>query len=235
MRWLIIILLLSTTALAQTIADYPYFFFDDRIFNGYVVKGDIRHGPEIMASNLVIEALPRIYNPVYRVTPNGGYNFFRPRADPASVIDNVHVASEVKFLDKPAILVGTPCGNTWVKRVMRVKQCNFIPAGRGLVLLGTYEGQLVLVITGGTPEDVLAAAEWLHSSDHLRMFGTVAIITTNGYSTVRPIGNGDLLTIGRPLQEVTPLLAQSQYRVPSTRVNTYLRYPGGRVVFGERD
>ena len=123
---------------------------------------------------------------------------------------------------------------------MKISNCNVLPGNEGLVMLGTYEGQLVLLITGGSPGAVLDAAEWLHSDARYRYFGSWALLRRSGfpgYDAVR-IGNGDLLTIGRPIGQVTEVIIGPQQVVRYTRANSYLRFGknnGGRVIFGERD
>lgn len=227
MRWLFIFLLLATTVTAQTIADYPYFFFYDRDFNGYIIKGDLREPQEVVASNLVVNVLPQLYRPIFRIY--SGYNFYRIRADPTTINQNVRLASQISFLDRPAIIVGTPCNNEWVRKVMNIDNCNVLPADEGFVLLTNFEGYLVIIITGGSPEMVLSAARWLHSEEHFRYFVNMARITKRtGFSAIQ-IGNGDLLAIGQPIGQVTPVVTVGY---PGS-VGTYLRFPGGRVVFGK--
>lgn len=223
MRWLVIFLLLSTAAVAQNIADYPYFLFTEREFNAYIIKGDLRSDQEITAANLVINTLPSLYRPIFRI--HDGYNFYRIRADPRTVSASVRLASQVPVLDKPAIIVGTPCNNEWARRVLKFENCNSIPADEGMVLLGTYNNQLVILITGGSPEMVLSAAQWLHSEAHFRAFAR-AVVIRRGMG-IFVVGNGDLLTIGRPIGQVTPVV--------TVGVGSYLRFPGGRVVYGKPD
>ncbi len=232
MKWLVIFLLFSTVAVAQTIADYPYFFFIERDFQAYIIKGDLRAPEENSASNLVLNEIPKMYAPTYRI--HDGYNFFRIRADPLTIPQNVRFASEVLILDRPAIIVGTPCNNDWVRRVLEFENCNVLPADQGLILLGKYQEQPVLVITGGSPEMVLSASSWLHSDAHYRYFGRWARIrqSTGGFSAMK-IGNGDLLSIGQPLGQVTPVITVGSYQSKGTTSNSYLRLPLGKVVFGK--
>jgi hypothetical protein len=231
MKRLLIFLLLAMPVAAQTIADYPYFLFTDRTFNAYIIKGDLRTEQEISASNLVINSLPKLYRPMFRVY--NGFDFYSIRADERTVVENVRLASQVQYLDKPAVIIGTPCTNEWARRVLRLEECNAIPADKGLVIVGGHNGQLVVLITGGSPEAVFAAAKWLHSPDHFRFFSRVARVgMRTGLSSMR-IGNGDLLEIGEPIGQVTPAITVGSYPVRDTRSNTYLRFPGGRVVFGK--
>jgi hypothetical protein len=229
MRWLIILLFLSTAVAAQSIADYPYFLFAERQFNAYIIKGDLRAPDEIIASNLVINDLPKMYAPRYRVY--NGYNFYQIRADPKTVSGGVMLASEVVALDKPAIVIGTPCTNDWVRKIIKAEQCNVLSADQGYVALSVYENQLVVLVTGGSPEMVLKAAKWLHSDAHYRHFARIARLMegTGAYQ----IGNGDLLSIGEPIGQMGAVVSVGGY-VRGTGTGSYLTFPGGRVIFGER-
>ncbi len=231
MRWLFILLLLAVPVTAQTIADYPYFLFNERNFTGYIIKGDLRTAEEITATNLVVNNLPKLYRPMFRILD--GFNFYQMRADPTIVSKSVRLASQVSSLDRPAIIVGTPCTNEWVRKILNLSNCNIFPGDTGIVVLGTYKKQPVILVTGGSAKSVLEASEWLHSEAHFRMFrGVVFVRKQPGFDTVR-IGNGDMLTIGRPIGQVTPVITVGSYPVMNTQSNTYLRFPNGKVVFGE--
>lgn len=234
-RWIFFFILLSSSVFAQSIADYPNVFIDGREWTAYVIKGDVRTPEENVAVNLAINAIPGLYRPVFRA--GAGFNFYRMRVDESSVSEKVRLASEVRVLDRPAVIIGTPCTNAWVRRVLAFDQCNTIPANHAYVVMGLYEGTPVLVVTGGSPAMVLKASGWLHDEGHFRFRGKVARLRENGYLSIgHQIGYpGDMLQIGQPIGQVTPVITVGQYRATGTRVNSYLRFGGGRVVFGERD
>ena len=229
MRWLIIFLLLSTAVAAQTIADYPYFLFSERTFNAYIIKGDLRTAEEITASNLVVNSLPEMYAPRFRV--HDGFNFYQIRADSKTIGANVRIASEVSFLDRPAVVIGTPCTNDLVRKIIKAEQCNVLSADQGYVALSVYENQPVVLITGGSPEMVLKAAQWLHSDAHYRHFSRIARLTES--PGAYQIGNGDMLSIGEPIGQLGAVVSVGG-SVRGTSTGSYLRFPGGRVIFGER-
>jgi len=214
MKWIFLLLLLTPVVAAQTIADYPSIFFSNNNFNGYLIKGDLTSPQEIIASDMVVNLATGMQSSFY---------------SPYSVITNIRLASQVSILDRPAIIVGTPCNNEWVRKILNVYNCNVIPGYQGHIILTRYNNQLVLLITGGSPYALLEAANWLHSNNHFRFFGTRARIS-RGYQ----IGNGDLLSVGREIGDISNAIT-TQYPLQTTNVRTYLRFPGGRVIFGERD
>ena len=232
MKWFVILLLLSTAVAAQGIADYPYLFFSEKEFNAYIIKGDLRSAQEITASNLIINMLPALYRPIYRI--DDSYDFYRIRADSSTIVKNIRIASKLSFLDRPAIIIGTPCNNEWVRKVLKAGNCNVISAEEGFVVLVLYNNQQVLLVTGGSPEMVLAAAQWLQSENHFRYLGKVAKITRrpSTFSAMR-IGNGDMLQINQPIGQVTPSVTVGNYPSKGTSVGSYLRFGDGRVVFGK--
>ena len=221
MKWLFFVILLSTMVVAQSVSDYPYFLFYGRDFNAYIIKGDVRESSEIVASNLVINMLPSLYNPLFRI--QDGFNFWRIRADAASVIESVRLASEVLVLDRPAVVVGTPCNNVWIQRILELDNCNAFAPDMGVVFVKYYNGFPVVVITGGSGKSVFEAAKWLHSQAHFR-FHSEGVVIKPGVGNVM-IGDGDLLAIGEPIGHVTPSISVGQ--------NSYLRFGPGRVVFGK--
>ena len=230
MRWIIIAILLSAAVAAQTIADYPTFLFSERNFSAYIIKGDLRSSEEITASNLVVNSLPGMYAPRFRVYD--GYNFYQIRADPKAVGSSVRIASEIEILDKPAIIIGTPCNNELVRKIIKAENCNVLSADQGYVALSLYEGQLVVLITGGSPERVLKAAQWLHSDAHYRHSSRIARLMES--PGVYQIGNGDMLSIGEPIGQLGAVVSVGGY-VRGTSTGSYLGFPGGRVIFGRRD
>jgi hypothetical protein len=230
MKWIIFAILLSAAVTAQTIADYPAFLFSERNFNAYIIKGDLRSAEEITASNLVINELPQTYGPRFGRYPSSFY--YEVRANPKAVSEGVRVASEVGILDKPAIIIGTPCNNDLVRKIIKAENCNVLSADQGYVSLSVYENQLVVLITGGSPEMVLKAARWLHSDAHYRHSSRIARLMES--SGKYQIGNGDLLSIGEPIGQLGAVVSIGGY-VRGTSTGSYLRFPGGRVIFGERD
>ncbi len=230
MRWIIIAILLSASVSAQTIADYPTFLFSGRNFNAYIIKGDLRSPEEITASNLVINELPRTYGPRFGRYPRSFY--YEVRANPKAVSESVRVASEVEILDKPAIIIGTPCNNDLVRKIINSENCNVLSADQGYVALSVYENQLTVLITGGSPEMVLRAARWLHSDAHYRHSSRIARLLQSPGSY--QIGNGDMLSIGEPIGQLGAVVSVGGY-ASGTSTGSYLRFPGGRVIFGRRD
>ncbi len=229
MRWVVVAILLSASAAAQTIADYPTFLFSERDFNAYIIKGDLRSIEEITASNLVINELPRTYGPRFGRYPRSFY--YEVRADPKAVSESVRFVSEIEILDKPAIIIGTPCNNDLVRKIIKAENCNVLSADQGYVALSVYEDQLVLLITGGSPEMVLKAARWLHSDAHYRHSSRIArLMEAPGKYQ---IGNGDMLSIGEPIGQLGAVVSVGGY-VRGTSTGSYLKFPGGRVIFGER-
>lgn len=214
MRWFFLFLLLSVPVSAQLISDYPYFLFSGRDFNGLIIKGDIRESKEITASNLVINSLPKLYAPFFRI--HDGFNFYRIRADEASVVSNVFIASEVSELNRPAVLIGTPCNNVWVQRVLNLNKCDVLPEDEGFVLITFYNYVPVIVISGGSPDAVFNAASWLHSDAHFRFFSKLVVLKKSIAKI--PVNNGNFIGIGMPISE-------SPVRIDGT----YLT--GGRVIF----
>lgn len=234
--YVLLLLLVSVSVSAQTIAEYPNLFFEGREFTADIIKGDLRTVEEITAANLIVNKVPELYRPIFRA--GGGFNFYRIRANPESINRRVFVASEVSELTSSSILVGTPCTNEWVRNVLEIKNCNVFPANHGYIIMGSHDGIPVLVITGGSPEMVLKASDWLHSEGHFRFNGRVARLRENGFSVGYagyPIGYpGDMLQIGQPIGQVTPVVTVGQYRsVGVGSYGSYLRFGNGRVVFGE--
>jgi hypothetical protein len=217
MKWLFFVLLLSTAATAQTVADFPGIFL---IRDFYLIKGDTREVPEIAAANTIAMYLPLSAYQKARVTK---------RAD------------DVEVLDRAAILVGTPCNNKWVQRVLNLQQCNIIDPSDGAVIVGDYNGLPVAIVTGGSPAAVLGAAQWLAKGEN-RFYktGFVKIAKAAGYQRVY-VGNGyyiqnrNLLSIGQPIAQVTPVIIIGSQRLQTTNANQYLRFGNGKVIFGENN
>jgi len=137
MRWVIILVLLSTFASAQYIADYPV------VFSGAdIIIGDVRFLPEDQAKDMVVEGMA----PIQRYIGFGKYT--------TPLASEVVLASHVPQITKPTVLVGTPCGNSWIHKVMGQPHCNFIDGATALIQLTAYNNQPVLIITGGSPEMV---------------------------------------------------------------------------------
>ncbi len=226
MKWLAIFLLLAFPAFAQTIADYPHLLFEDSF---YIVKGDLKAEQETAALNLITENLPQMRNPFARAHTS---------ISTASVAESIRSASEIHYLDRPAIVIGTPCTNEWARKAMKLDNCNVIPGYQGVVALGMHGEQIVILITGGSPEAVLDAATWLQSDAHYRYYGKLAKVRKAYYPSYSgyQIGNGDLLTIGEPIGEVTESITGPRQTVRYSSVGSYLRFGtgGGRVIFGER-
>jgi len=209
MRWLIILILLSTIATAQTIADYPNFLLGQ---NFYLIKGDARNVQEIAAANTIAINLPITQYQVARSTK---------------------FAAGVKILDRPAILIGTPCRNYWIAKVLNLAKCNVIPPTDGIVAVVNYYEQPIIVVTGGSPAAVFGAAQWLARGENKAYYGNIVrIIRTGGYSRVY-IGNGDLLQIGQPIGQVTPVITIGSQKYKGTSANEYLIFPSGKVIFGK--
>lgn len=215
MKWLLFFLLLSTTAIAQTVVDFPGIFL---IRDFYLIKGDTREVPEIAASNVISLYLPLSTYQKARITRR---------------------AEDIDALDRAAILVGTPCHNKWIPRVLGLNQCDIFEPTEGVVIVGDYNGLPVAIVTGGSPAAVLGAAQWLARGEN-RFYhtGFVRIANAAGYQRVY-IGNGyyianrQLLAIGQPIAQVTPSITIGSQRLQTTKANQYLVFGNGRVIFGE--
>jgi len=208
MRWLVIFLLLSTAVAAQTIADYPNFILGQ---NFYLIKGDARNVQEIAAANTIAINLPITQYLVARSTK---------------------FAADVKTLDRPAILVGTPCHNRWIAKVLNLVKCNVIPPTDGIVAVVNYYEQPVIVVTGGSPAAVFGAAQWLARGENRAYYSNIVrIMRTGGYPRVY-IGNGDMLQIGQSIGQVTPVITIGSQKYKGTSANEYLIFPSGKVIFG---
>jgi hypothetical protein len=217
MKLFIILLLLSTVAVAQTIADYPIFLLGKDF---YIIKGDVRNAQEISAANTIAINLPATQFQLARSTRR---------------------ASEISILDRPAVLVGTPCSNRWISRVLNLTKCNVISASDGIVAVTTYNNQPVIIVTGGSPAAVFGAAQWLtrggnqgYQSNFIRLVSAAGYSRTyvgNGYY----IGNRQLLSIGQPISQITPVIILGSQRLQSTNANAYLRPGDGKVIFGRNN
>jgi len=234
MRKLVIILLLcSTLAAAQTISDYPQLFFYGRTFNAVIIKGDSRETHEINAVNYMLTALPKKYFIMTSTGYAGDYYVLRTTA--AEVHSKVRLASEVKDLNTNAIVIGTPCNNAWVQKLLNITDCkNSFKRDEGLIKLIKQDGFNVLVITGGSPYMVYEAARYLN--DMTRPFYTTEIPLKRGtYTYSYPIGYGrHMLPIGTPIGQVTPAIYYPYYRYPKgydkiigTRYGTMIYINGG--------
>ena len=214
MRWIVILVLLSTLVSAQYISDYPSVFSDAEI-----IIGDVRFLPEEEAKEMTFEGMAHVQ-----------YSGFSRYTTP-----DVLLASHVPQINTPTVLVGTPCGNQWIQRVMNEPHCNFIDGTTALVQFTRYNDQPVLIITGGSPQMVYYAALWLHERGQSYR-GTWARLRA-AYQRGYQIGNGDRLTLGRKLGDVTPAIVGPSQTVRYTSANSYLRFDksGGKVIFGERD
>ena len=210
MRKVLIFLLLATAVSAQTIADYPSFLLTQ---NFYLIKGDLRDLPEIVAANTLSVNLPLSQFQVTRMTKR---------------------ASDVGELDRPAVLVGTPCHNDWILKVLNLTQCRVFPPSDGVVAVTTYKEQPILLVTGGSPAAVLDAAQWLADGENSAYrIQFIRIIKSAARQRVY-IGNGrEMLAIGQPIGQLNPVIIGNSYSIRNTRVGTYLRFPGGKVIFGK--
>jgi hypothetical protein len=215
MKWFFIFLLLSTAVTAQTVADFPGIFL---IRDFYLIKGDSREVPEIAAANTIAMYLPLSTYQKARITK---------RAD------------DIEVLDRAAILVGTPCHNKWIQRVLNLQQCNIIDPSDGAVIVGDYNGLPVAIVTGGSPAAVLGAAQWLaRGENRFYQSSFVKIAKAAGYQRVYVgsgyyIQNRNLLSIGQPISQVTPVIILGSQRLQGTKANAYLRPGDGKVIFGE--
>lgn len=213
---LLIFILLSTAVMAQTVADYPGIFL---VQDFYLVKGDVRDVQEIAAANTLSVSLPLSQYQKARITK---------RAD------------EIEVLDRAAVLVGTPCHNKWIVKVLNLAQCDVFAPSDGIVIVGNYNGLPVAIITGGSPAAVFGASQWLSRGENRGyQTGFVRLLKAAGYSRVY-IGNGyyisnrQLLQIGQPIAQVTPVIILGSQRLQSTNANAYLRPGDGKVIFGKR-
>lgn len=175
-----------------------------------VIIGDIRYQPEIAAVDALI---------------NG---------------NDIKFASSVEGLRQPTIILGTVCGNSWAKKVLEEHYCNMLPYDQALIVLGAFDGQPVLLITAGSPNMIAVATDWLLTRGknyHGKFARLRGGYLPHYYTSAYHIGDGDLLTIGRPIGEVTEAIVGPQQVVKNSRTNSYLRFDteGGRVIFGERD
>jgi hypothetical protein len=217
MKLFIILLLLSTIAAAQTIADYPVFLLGKDF---YIIKGDMRNAQEISAANTIAVSFPATQFQLARSTRR---------------------ASEISVLDRPAVLVGTPCSNRWISRVLNLSKCRVIPASDGIVAVTTYNNQPVMIVTGGSPAAVFGAAQWLTRGENQGVqSNSVRLVSAAGYSRTYAgrgyyIGNRELLQIGQPISQVTPVIILGSQRLQGTNANAYLRPGNGKVIFGRRD
>lgn len=216
MKWFFIFLLLSTIAVAQTVADFPGIFL---VQDFYLIKGDVRDVQEIAAANTISIYLPLSQYQKARITKR---------------------AEDIEILDRPAILVGTPCHNKWIQRVLNLEKCDVFDASDGIVIVGKYNDLPVAIVTGGSPNAVFGAAQWLSQGEN-RFYQSsfVRLIKAAGYSRAY-IGNGyyisnrKLLSIGQPISQVTPVITVGSQKFKSTSANAYLRPGDGKVIFGRR-
>jgi hypothetical protein len=217
MKLLIIFLMLSTVAVAQTIADYPIFLLGNDF---YIIKGDMRNVQEISAANTIAINFPATQFQLARSTRR---------------------ASEISVLDRPAVLVGTPCSNRWVARVLNLSKCNVISASDGIIAVTTYNNQPVVIVTGGSPAAVFGAAQWLTRGGNQGVQSNfIRLVSAAGFSRTYVgkgyyIGNRQLLSIGQPISQVTPVIILGSQRLQGTTANAYLRPGNGKVIFGKRD
>jgi hypothetical protein len=214
MRKLVIILLLcSTIAAAQMISDYPQLFFYGRTFNSIIIKGDTREAYEINAVNYMLTALPKRYFIIESTGYAGDYYVLRTTAE--EIHSKLKLASEVKEINTNAIVIGTPCNNAWVQKLLNITNCkNHFKRDEGLIKLITYNGFNVLILTGGSPYMVYETVRYVNGLT--RPFYTREIPLKRGtYSYAYPIGYGrQTLPIGTPIGEVTPAIYYPYYRYP---------------------
>ncbi len=216
MKWFLIFLFLSTAVAAQTVADFPGIFL---IRDFYLIKGDTREVPEIAAANTISVYLPLSQYQKARITK---------RAD------------DIEVLDRAAVLVGTPCHNKWIQRVLNLDQCDVFEPSDGIVIVGDYNGLPVAIVTGGSPAAVLGAAQWLaRGENRFYQTGFVRIAKAAGYQrtyigNAYYISNRQLLGIGQPIAQVTPVITIGSQKLKGTGANAYLRMGDGKVIFGER-
>lgn len=217
MKWLFFVLLLSTSVLAQTVSDFPGIFL---LQDFYLIKGDTRDLPEVAAANTVSVYLPLSQYQKARITKQ---------------------AAQISILDRPAILVGTPCHNKWIQRVLSLDQCNVFEPSDGIVIVGNYNGFPIAIVTGGSPAAVLGASQWLARGEN-RFYQTSFVRITKAASYQRVyVGNGyylsnrQLLAIGQPISQVTPVITIGSQRLQTTNANQYLRFGDGKVIFGKNN
>ncbi|MCI0616357.1 hypothetical protein L0244_25530, partial [bacterium] len=87
---------------------------------------------------------------------------------------------------------------------------------------------------------VLGAAQWLaRGENRFYQTGFVRITKAAGYQrtyigNAYYISNRQLLGIGQPIAQVTPVIIIGSQKLKGTGVNAYLRMGDGKVIFGER-
>jgi len=219
MKWFGVLILLSVAVSAQYIADYPYFLFEERNFVGYVIKGDVREAQENTAANLAVNKIPDFYRPIFRILD--GYNWFIMRADPRTITAGIRIASEIKSIDRPVIIIGTPCNNDWITKILNTENCNFIPQEEGIILITRVNNFPVVLITGGSPAAVLKAATWLHEEKHFGYITPYVRITRTGAISAVKVGN--ILQVEQPFGQVQPVVTVGYYPNKSTFVTNYVR------------
>jgi hypothetical protein len=237
MKKLVIFLLCTTLVYAQNLAEYPGMFFDVRDFNALIIKGDVREAGEINAANYLLTRIPKKYLVLVPIEYGGGYYSIRAREQVLG--GKVRLASQVSELTTNAIIIGTPCHNVWIQKLLNIVDCeNYLKPNEALVKLMTANGHDVLILTGYDGVMVYEATKYLHERPPFLLQARELKLKRDKYTYSYPIGGGrEILPIGVLIGEKTPVYFYERARVQGdklTRYRTYLRFTkGGKVVLGK--
>ncbi|MBI4145842.1 hypothetical protein HY489_00730 [Candidatus Woesearchaeota archaeon] len=158
---MLLLLLIS----APLLSDYPGMFFRET-FNATIIIGDMRDPEELAAANYFLTVLPKHHFEL----PLDPYD---QQIDIANI--PVQKASEVETLAGHAIIIGTPCTNNWIQRLLHTVPCNSTLAqNEALVKLTKVDNNNVLVIAGSNGKMTLEATKYFHEqgqwlADELRI------------------------------------------------------------------
>mgnify|MGYP001579539810 CR=1 FL=1 len=172
--FLLLILLLAISSAAADLDTYPMPFVEGGNFTAQIIVGGASPSSDVVAAIEISNSLQRRSNTQFSAGLDDEFNQW-----------------------KNGILIGLPCQNTAIAKVLNTKECDIgLANGTGYLKLVESNGQTFLIVTGKTPADTRKAARLLAQSNVHGLSGTEVMVTGT-------LDNPQVEKTGQPLETET--------------------------------